>query len=120
MGGAYNTIIFPFNLQDEIKENIVRFIDVAGDTLASFHLAQQLADARTAFTEREISRYWLDVAQQYGFLNINNLDPGEEQTWLTFIGESQTTNTAYQSQHSHSQQSDPKRGSAAKTLATAS
>ena len=89
MRGAFNTLIFLFTLQDRIRENIVRFIDVADDTLAPDHLAQQPANVsqnRTAFTEREISRHWLDVAQQYGFLNINNIEPGKEQTWLTFCG----------------------------------
>ncbi|KAF8428751.1 hypothetical protein EV426DRAFT_571363 [Tirmania nivea] len=87
MRGAYNILTFLFNLQDKIRENIVRFIDAADDTLASDHLAQQPANVsqnKTIFTEREIARYWLDVAQQYGFLNINNIEPGQEQTWLTF------------------------------------
>jgi len=87
MRGAYNTLAFLFNLQDKIRENIARFIDAADDTLASDHLAQQPANVsqnRTAFTAREIARYWLDVAQQYGFLNINNIEPGQEQDWLTF------------------------------------
>ncbi|RPB25649.1 hypothetical protein L211DRAFT_867136 [Terfezia boudieri ATCC MYA-4762] len=87
MRGAYNTLIFLFNLQDRIRDNIARFIDVADDTLVSDHLAQQpsnVSQKKTAFTERDIARYWLDVAQQYGFLNINNIEPGQEQTWLTF------------------------------------
>lgn len=87
MRGAYNTLTFLFNLQDKIRGNIARFIDTMDDTLASDHLAQQpvnVSQNRTTFTEREIARYWLDVAQQYGFLNINNIELGQEFTWLTF------------------------------------